>query len=191
VTQRFWSWLAVEVGKRAGVVALVGLIITLVLGFGITKLDFATGQDSYLNKGEQTYKDSVAYQDLFGGQAMLGVITMDDGHTIDEIFDAEGIAQFQSMHDELSAMKDDTGEPVYVSIITPLIALEYTDDLIQGGEVGGNPATALAGQLLLRAVGTEQEGSQARTRREQDLATSLTRISKSRKPSAPWRTRTG
>ncbi len=175
--QRFWSWLAVEVGKRASVVALVGLIITLVLGFGVTKLDFATGQDSYLNKGEQTYKDSVAYQDLFGGQAMLGVVTMDDGHTIDEIFDAEGIAQFESMHDELSAMKDDAGEPVYVSIITPLIALEYTDDLIQGGEVGGNPATALAGQLLLRAVGTEEGGSQARTRREQDLATSLTRIS--------------
>jgi hypothetical protein len=44
--------------------------ITLVLGLGITKLDFATGQDSYLNKDEQVYKDSVAYQDLFGGQAM-------------------------------------------------------------------------------------------------------------------------
>ncbi len=113
--QRFWSWLAVEVGKRAGVVALVGLIITLVLGFGITKLDFATGQDSYLNKDEQTYKDSVAYQDLFGGQAMLGVITMDDGHTIDEIFDAEGIVQFQSMHDELSAKKDADAERRYLT----------------------------------------------------------------------------
>jgi len=168
--QRFWSWLAVEVGKRAGVVALVGLIITLVLGFGITRLDFATGQDSYLNKDEQTYKDSVAYQNLFGGQAMLGVVTMDEGHTIDEIFDADGIAQFEAMHDELTA----TGE--YVSVITPLVALEYTDDLIQGGEVGGNPAAALAGQTLLRAVGTEEEGSDARALREADLATSLGRI---------------
>jgi len=100
--QRFWSWLAVEVGKRAGVVALVGLLITLVLGIGITRLDFATGQDSYLNKDEEVYQDSVAYQDLFGGQAMLAAISMDDGHTIDEIFDADGIAQFRDLHDDLT-----------------------------------------------------------------------------------------
>ena len=49
------------------------------LGAGITQLEFATGQDSYLNKDEQVYKDSVAYQDLFGGQAMLTLVTMDEG----------------------------------------------------------------------------------------------------------------
>ena len=77
--QRFWSWLAVKLGKHAGIVSVVGLVVTLVLGFGITQLEFATGQDSYLNKNDQVYKDNVAYQDLFGGQAMLTVITMDDG----------------------------------------------------------------------------------------------------------------
>ena len=69
--QRFWSWLAVELGQRAGLVAVIGLLVTLVLGLGITQLEFATGQDSYLNKSDQVYKDNVAYQDLFGGQAML------------------------------------------------------------------------------------------------------------------------
>ena len=59
------------------------------LGLGITQLEFATGQDSYLNKDDQVYKDNVAYQDLFGGQAMLTVITMDEGHTVDELFTAE------------------------------------------------------------------------------------------------------
>ena len=90
VMQRFWSWLAVELVRRAGLVALVGLIITLVLGYGITRLEFATGQDSYLNKSDQMYKDNVAYQNLFGGQAMLGLVTMDEGHTVDELFDADG-----------------------------------------------------------------------------------------------------
>ena len=93
--QRFWSVLAVTLGKRAGLVSVIGLLVTLVLGFGITKLDFATGQDSYLNKGDQVYKDNVAYQDLFGGQAMLTVITMDDGHTVDELFTAENREQLQ------------------------------------------------------------------------------------------------
>ena len=54
---------------------MIGLLVTLVLGLGITQLEFATGQDSYLNKDDQVYKDNVAYQDLFGGQAMLTVIT--------------------------------------------------------------------------------------------------------------------
>lgn len=51
---------------------------------------------------------------------------MDDGHTIDEIFDADGIAQFQALHDEL------TGTGLFEAVVTPLIALEYTDALIHG-----------------------------------------------------------
>ena len=145
--QRFWSWLAVELGKRAGLVALVGLILTMVLGFGITRLEFATGQDSYLNKDDEVYIDNVAYQDLFGGQAMLGLITMDDGHTIDELFDADGIAQFRSLHDDLMA-----DEGSYVSVITPLTVLEYTDILVQGNTPGGDPARGIAGTITLRSV---------------------------------------
>jgi len=76
------AWIAYEAWERlqappvilAGpmmIVAVLGLLVTLFLGFGITRLEFQTGQDSYFNKSDQVYKDSVAYQDLFGGQAML------------------------------------------------------------------------------------------------------------------------
>ena len=47
--QRFWSWLALNLGKRAGIVSVVGLIITLGLGLGITQLKFATGQSDISN----------------------------------------------------------------------------------------------------------------------------------------------
>src|SRR3981081_708782 len=100
---RFWSRLAVELGKRAGLVSVIGLLVTLILGLGITRLDFATGQDSYLNKSDQVYKDNVAYQDLFGGQAMLTVITMNEGHTVDELFDVSSRQQFTTLHDTLVA----------------------------------------------------------------------------------------
>ena len=46
---RLWDWLAVELGKYARWVELGVLGLTIVLGFGITRLEFATGQDSYLN----------------------------------------------------------------------------------------------------------------------------------------------
>ena len=77
--RKFWAKLAVQLGKRAGLVSVVGLLVTLGLGFGITKLEFATGQDAYLNKGDQVYKDNVHYQNLFGGQAMVVLFTMDKG----------------------------------------------------------------------------------------------------------------
>ena len=80
--QRFWSYLAVQLGKHAIWVTVIGLLVTIGLGLGITQLKFATGQDSYLNTNEQVYKDNVVYQRLFGGQAMLTVIRMDAGHTV-------------------------------------------------------------------------------------------------------------
>ena len=112
--QRFWSVLAVTLGKRAGLVSVICLGVTLVLGIGITQLEFATGQDSYLNKDDQVAKDNVTYQDLFGGQAMLTVITMDEGHTVDELFTPENRAQLQQFHDDLLATKTVHG------VITPL-----------------------------------------------------------------------
>jgi uncharacterized protein len=167
--QRFWSRLAVELGKHAGVAALVGLILTLALGFGITRLEFATGQDSYLNKDDQVYIDNVAYQDLFGGQAMLGLITMDEGHTIAELFDADGIDQLQSLRDDLMA---DDG---YVSVITPLTVVQYTDILVQGKEPGGDPTRGIAGTILLRALNGAEPGSEEAAARQADSARTLER----------------
>ena len=33
---KYWSWLGLNLGKHAGIVSIVGLMITVVLGFGIT-----------------------------------------------------------------------------------------------------------------------------------------------------------
>ena len=75
--------------------------ITIILGFGITQLEFATGQDSYLNKSDEVYQDSVAYQDLFGGQAML--TPRHDGRRphVDELFTEENLAIWEEVDTEL------------------------------------------------------------------------------------------
>jgi len=167
--QRFWSRLAVELGKRAGLVALVGLLLTVGLGLGITRLEFATGQDSYLNKDEQIYKDSVEYQGLFGGQAMLGVITMDEGHTVEELFDEEGQRQFQSLYDDL------TGTDRYQAVVTPLAAVQYSDRLVQN-EPGGDPLQGVAGKILSAALGKEEPGTPEAAARAADSGRTLERI---------------
>ena len=99
--RRVWAWMGLNFGKHAGIVGVVGLAITLVLGLGATKLDFATGQDSYLNKDEQVYKDNVAYQDLFGGQAMLTLFTMEGGSDVVDLFTPDNIQHLQQIDEQL------------------------------------------------------------------------------------------
>ena len=36
--RRWWSWLGLNLGKRAGIVSVVGLLVTLSLGLGIVHL---------------------------------------------------------------------------------------------------------------------------------------------------------
>jgi hydrophobe/amphiphile efflux-3 (HAE3) family protein len=166
--QRFWSVLAVTLGKRAGLVSVICLGVTLVLGIGITQLEFATGQDSYLNKDDQVAKDNVTYQDLFGGQAMLTVITMDEGHTVDELFTAENRAQLVQFHDELLASNTLHG------VITPLTIAEFADSLVQSDS--GDPTASIAGGALQTALTKEQSGSPEQVARVEDAGKTLERI---------------
>jgi hydrophobe/amphiphile efflux-3 (HAE3) family protein len=162
--QRFWSWLAVGLGKRAVPVVLGLIAITVFLALGISKLEFATGQDSYLNKSDQVYKDNVEYQDLFGGQAMLSVITMDPGHKIDELFTAEGQQQFTELHDALA------NTDRYQGVVTPLTALQFSDNLVASPD--GQITNSIAGKALLAALAKEPAGtSQAETRTADSTAT--------------------
>src|SRR6266545_5408899 len=101
--QRMWSWLGLNLGKHAGVVSVVGLLVTLILGFGATRLDFATGQDSYLNKDEVVYKDNVKYQGLFGGEAMMTLYTMDDGKQVKDLFTPENLSRLRAQEKRLRA----------------------------------------------------------------------------------------
>jgi hydrophobe/amphiphile efflux-3 (HAE3) family protein len=152
-----WSWLGLHLGRRAGVVAIVGLILTLILGFGVTKLEFATGQDSYLNKDEQIYVDSVAYQGLFGGQAMVSLVTLEEGSTVNDLFTPENLAAWEQVEEELRA----TG--LLFGVVSPRTALQFTDNLVKSPS--GNPAESAAGRLLLGATARDPspEGKEART----------------------------
>ncbi|MGH9228247.1 MAG: efflux RND transporter permease subunit [Acidimicrobiales bacterium] len=165
--RRVWAWMGLNFGKHAGIVGAIGLAITLVLGLGATQLDFATGQDSYLNKDEQVYQDNVAYQGLFGGQAMLTLFTMDDGSDVVDLFTPENIEHLQQVDEQLHAVDG------VEAVVTPLTALQFTQNLAVSDT--GDPTQSVAGQALLGARAREPDPA-AQEVRAADAGTTLTRL---------------
>jgi uncharacterized protein len=165
--QRFWRYIAVELGKHAGLVSVIGLLVTLILGFGITRLDFSTGQDSYLNKSDAVYKDNVAYQNLFGGQAMLTLVTMDKGHTVNELFTPENQAKWRATEDEMRR-----GQGI-LGVISPRTVLEFSDGLVQSPS--GDPTQSVAGRALVAAT-AQDPSPEGQAARSADAATTLQRL---------------
>src|SRR5262245_35408506 len=101
------------------------------LGFGITRLAFSTGQDSYLNKRDNVYKAKLKYQRPFGRQAMLTLVTMDKGHTVNELFTPANQAKWQALEDRLHKGKG------VVGTISPRTIMQFSDSLVQSAS--GDP----------------------------------------------------
>lgn len=167
--KRFWSYLGLELGRHVGLVSVIGLLVTIGLGLGISRLEFATGQDSYLDKDDRVYEDSVAYQELFGGQAMLTLVTMDEGRSVVDLFTPENLATWRQVETALR----DSGR--FTSVVSPLTALEFTANLVAprapDGRVDANapPTSSVASSILVGAIERDPEG--AAPRRDAAVAT--------------------
>src|SRR5215471_5813786 len=154
--QKFWGWLGLNLGKHWVLALLTGAVLTIGFGFGITKLEFSTSQSNYLNKSDQVYKDNVKYQDLFGGQAMVTLVTMNPGHTVAELFENGNLAQWRKVDAQLRA------SGYAESVVSPLTALQFNDNLVRSPN--GNPADSVAGKILLETTARDHsaKGSQLR-----------------------------
>lgn len=165
--KKFWSNLAVQLGKRASLVGAVVLVITLLAALGIPKLEFATGQDSYLNDDEQIAKDNVAYQELFGGQIMLVMFTLDEGTTLPDLVTGSNAEAFDEVFDELCGeLVDDacTANPTIRSVVTPRDGLQLahnllTRDIEDPQADAALPTASVAGATLAAAIELEEPGS--------------------------------
>ncbi|MDQ1381123.1 MAG: uncharacterized protein QOJ71_1842 [Actinomycetota bacterium] len=164
---RLWSWLGLNLGKHWIAVLLIGGAVTLALGFGTTKLEFSTDQSNYLNKSDQVYKDSVAYQKLFGGEAMLTLVTMDPGHTVAELFTADGVKQWTSVADRINASHKVLG------VVSPLTALQWNHNLVRGPN--GDVTRSVAGKILASDL-TREKSKTGLAARNASAVQTITRI---------------
>ena len=154
-------------GQRGGIVAIIAVLLTVGLGFGITKLEFSTDQSNYLNSGSQVAKDNVSYQSLFGGQAMISDLTVDKGKKLADLFTQHNLDEFAAVTKELEA------DPRIVAVITPVTALQFTHNLVTSPD--GNPVDSPAGKMLLGAHQRDTDPASQATRLQDSIAT-LARI---------------
>ena len=78
-SERRWRSLGVTLGKQWKAVIAVVVVLTAVMAVGLTRVEFATGQDSYLNPDSQIAIDNVEFQDQFGGETIILLFTAEDG----------------------------------------------------------------------------------------------------------------
>ncbi|MEI8238093.1 MAG: MMPL family transporter, partial [Actinomycetota bacterium] len=150
------SWLS-----RRTVVVLVGvLVVTGVFAIGLKKLDFATGQDSYIDPNSQVAKDNRAYQSLFGGESMVVLFTVQQGGNLVDLFTTKNVAQMREVEKTLSADK------AIVSVVSPVALLQWTNDLITKGS---------ASEILARAIDREPDKA-AKAAREADANITTVRL---------------
>jgi hypothetical protein len=99
---------------------------------------------------------------------MLSVISMQKGHTVDELFTAKGRREFERFHDTLLKSGKVHG------VITPLSILEFSDALVSSPD--GNPTSSVAGKALLAAQAKETPGSPAAEARARDSVATIQRL---------------
>jgi predicted RND superfamily exporter protein len=159
--ERFWRWLGVALGKYWKIVAAVVLLITLVLGLAGRNIEFATGQDSYLNPDSQIAIDNVAFQDDFGGETVILLFSSTDGSDVSELYEGANLAELERITDELAGV-----EGAY-AVVTPLTSLQFSANLLSGG------ASSVGSNALLGALTRDEAGADAR---QADVSVSLARL---------------
>ena len=115
----FWTKLGSTLGRRWKLVTLVIVVLTAAIGIGFSQVEFATGQDSYLDSKSQTALDNVEYQDAFGGETVVLLFTLDEGRDVADLFTPANVAEFQRVDAELRAI------PAVHAVISPFTSLEW------------------------------------------------------------------
>jgi len=142
--RRTWEWLGLNLGKRAGTVAMVGLLVTLVLGLGVTKLRFTTSNSDYLNNNDPAWINNVNYEKVFGGDPMAVLFTMKPGTTVDNLLTKHNQAEFRTIAARLGK------DPWVFSAVTPMDALQFAQKLLSSPT--GSPLDSPAFHLLQSAI---------------------------------------
>jgi uncharacterized protein len=156
--ESFWRWLGVALGKHWKVVAAVVVVITAALGFSARNIEFATGQDSYLNPDSQIAIDNVAFQDDFGGETVILLFASTDGSDVSELYEGANLAELERITAELASVDGK------FAVVTPLTSLQYSSNLLSGG-VGTS--------ALLSAASRDEAGAPARNA---DIQIALARL---------------
>jgi hypothetical protein len=126
--ERFWRGLADVLTTKRWIVVAVMLVITAVLAIGLTRVEFATGQDSYLNPSSQIALDNVEFQNSFGGEQVILLFTATEPDVdVSHLFEGDNLAELTALTERLEAVDE------AFAVLTPLTTLTFSSSLISEG----------------------------------------------------------
>jgi hydrophobe/amphiphile efflux-3 (HAE3) family protein len=154
----FWRSVGQLLSRRTAATLVAVLVVTVGLGIGLQRLDFSTGQNSYIDPTSQVAKDNERYQNLFGGENMVVLFTVDEGKSIVDLFTPANIALFTDVEKQML-----TSDAIQ-SVVSPLTLLQWTQDLITKG---------VASEIIARTIQREPDPDAAAIRQQDTVITTL------------------
>ena len=159
--ERFWRSLGFQLGRRWVVVAIGMTVLTTILALGARNLEFATGQESYLDADDQIAIDNELFQDEFGGESIVLLFQATDGADISGILSrGDNLAELERLEAELRAI------PEVYGVVTPLTSLRFSEAITNSGAGTG---------ALIGALGRESD-PEGLAARQADVEVSLARL---------------
>ena len=125
--EQMWRKLGVGLGKWWWAVIIGVLIVTAVFSIGASRIEFATGQDSYLNPESQAAIDNVEFQDQFGGEAVILLFSAEEGSTIADLMSDTNRAELERIEALLRAI------PEVHAVVTPYTSMVFSSAIIDEG----------------------------------------------------------
>ena len=154
----FWRNAGRLLSRRTAATLVVVLVVTVGLGIGLKRLDFSTGQNSYIDPASQVAKDNERYQKLFGGENMVVLFTVDEGKSIVDLFTPANITQFTDVEEQML-----TSDAIQ-SVVSPLTLLQWTQDLILKG---------VASEIIAHTIQREPDPAAAAIRQQDAVITTM------------------
>ncbi len=166
-----WSWLGLNLGRRAGTVGLIGLVLTVALGLGITTLKFRTSNASYLNGNDLAQIENHQYEKLFGGDLIITMFTMKKGTTVDDLFTPHNVFAFLEVQAKLKK------DPSVFTVMTPLDSLVLANRIVAEPTGSVDPTKTFAYDLLSSAA-SRDPSPKSQAIRDNYIAASLAQLIK-------------
>lgn len=168
--ERNWRRLGYELGRRWWVVAIAFLVITAILAVGAMNLEFATGQDSYLNEDSQIAIDNELLQGEFGGETIILLFQAQGEADITDLYAGDNLAELERIESELRAI-----EQVY-SVVAPLTTLRFSESITTGITPSGETIAPSPGTGALLGALEREPDEEGRAVREADINVTLARL---------------
>lgn len=153
-----WRSIGRTISRHTGATLAMVALVTIVLGVGLGRLDFATGQDSYIDPESDVAKDNERYQDLFGGESMVVLFTMPEGQSVVDLLTPANIAQLDEVEQQMLASES------IQSVVSPVALLTWTSDMATEG---------VASEIIARTIAREPDPELAAARRDDAMITTL------------------